>query len=517
MRPENLQVVLRPRSAWEAVELGLLLVRQHAAALWRPWLALSLPVFATANAFGWWLGQVWLAGLLMWWLLPLFDRIPLYVLSRAVFGQPPGSGETLRAWPKVGPGYIAAHLLWRRLGLWRAQCLPMDLLEEGERRSTARRRALMLSGQRGIGVLLTWLCQWFALIIALAVLLLVFLFVPTELVSESAYALWTALTRHPQSAQLAWNTAWWLGLSLIEPFYIGAGFGLYLNRRVQLEGWEIELALRGLNTRLGHRTRLPLAVVLLTTCLLLPGVVNAGAGDAAQDEGAPGQTLELLFGGGQLADAQDFLRALEVAKADPLLNQQHTRYTWVPKNQLEPGAKLSPSPTWWNQLLRKLAPRLAGAGEIGMWLLIAVLTGLLLMSAPRWWPWMRRAKRPRSRKPRAIRRTPQPVADAPPLAQDLLARARGLWQSGAKREALSLLYRGALYSLSAHTGIDLPAAATEAECLHLSTRLTAPEQRRTFAHLVQIWQYAAYARRWPDDAEFAALSGELAQCLGWSK
>jgi len=123
MRPEDLQVALRPRSAWEAMELGLMLVRRHAGALWRPWLLLSLPVFAIVHALGWWLEQVWLAGLLMWWLLPLFDRIPLYVLSRAVFGKPPGIGETLRAWPRVGPGFIAAHLLWRRLDPWRALCL----------------------------------------------------------------------------------------------------------------------------------------------------------------------------------------------------------------------------------------------------------------------------------------------------------------------------------------------------------------------------------------------------------
>ena len=31
---------------------------------------------------------------------------------------------------------------------------------------------------------------------------------------------------------------------VLEPFYVAAGFGLYLNRRTMLEGWDIEVALR---------------------------------------------------------------------------------------------------------------------------------------------------------------------------------------------------------------------------------------------------------------------------------
>ena len=44
MRIEALTVALRPRTAWEAVELGMALTRRHAGAIWRPWLLLSLPL-----------------------------------------------------------------------------------------------------------------------------------------------------------------------------------------------------------------------------------------------------------------------------------------------------------------------------------------------------------------------------------------------------------------------------------------------------------------------------------------
>lgn len=50
MRLEQLTVQLRARSSWEAMELGMALVRRHAAAIWKPWLLVTLPVFALLNA-----------------------------------------------------------------------------------------------------------------------------------------------------------------------------------------------------------------------------------------------------------------------------------------------------------------------------------------------------------------------------------------------------------------------------------------------------------------------------------
>ena len=53
MRLDQPRVELRPRSSWEAMELGTALVRTHARAIWLPWLLLTLPVFVVLNAIGW--------------------------------------------------------------------------------------------------------------------------------------------------------------------------------------------------------------------------------------------------------------------------------------------------------------------------------------------------------------------------------------------------------------------------------------------------------------------------------
>jgi len=516
MRPENLQIALRPRSAWEAVELGTMLVRRHAGALWRPWLALTLPVFALLNALGWWFDQLWLACLLLWWLLPLFDRIPLYVLSRAVFGQPPGSIETLRAWPRGGPGYITAHLLWRRLSPWRALGLPVDLLEDGDHTGKQQRRALIMRGQRGAGLLLISLCQWFVLVVMLGSLSLVVLFVPGELMAQSTQVMaQTLFLDSPRWAQVLVNAVFWLALSLIEPFYIGAGFGLYLNRRVHLEGWDIELTLRRLRTRLGWAQAL-VACLALTVPLPLLAQDDIGRAHAAQNEhDETSTTLAAIFGPEHVADTRDFTRAVAEANQDPLLHRQQIQRVWVPNTQTQPDIPppLSSAPNK-SRLPERLGAALAGVGKALLWLLLAGLAVLLILTAPRWWPWMRRRRTRTRPREHTLIQTPEALPEMP-LPAAISTRAQALWQAGDKRQALALLYRGSLQRLSGQTQIQR--SATETECLHLSRQLPDPGQGNTLRWLIRVWMHAAYARRWPDDAEFSALGEALAQHFEWPR
>ena len=44
--------------------------------------------------------------------------------------------------------------------------------------------------------------------------------------------------------QLASAIGYVLAVLFLEPFYVGAGFGMYLNRRAELEAWDIEQEFR---------------------------------------------------------------------------------------------------------------------------------------------------------------------------------------------------------------------------------------------------------------------------------
>src|SRR3546814_4830470 len=65
-----------------------------------------------------------------------------------------------------------------------------------------------------------------------------------------------------------------------------------------------------------------------------------------------------------------------------------------------------------------------------------------------------------------------------------------------------LLYRASVEAMAQRAQVTLVPGATESECLRASRRMPDPQDRDAFARIVRVWQYAAYARRLPDEAEF---------------
>ena len=95
MRLTDASVAIRPRSAWEALDLGILLAHRHARLLMGSWALLTLPLFAVLSLLLW--QHPTLAILIFWWLKPAFERLPLYILSHALFGDTPTLKQALRA------------------------------------------------------------------------------------------------------------------------------------------------------------------------------------------------------------------------------------------------------------------------------------------------------------------------------------------------------------------------------------------------------------------------------------
>ena len=538
MRVETVQVELRPRSAWEAMELGNALVRRHARAIWLPSLLLGLPVFVLLNALGWAIDQLWLAPLLLWWIKPAFDRVPMFVLSRAVFGAAPGFRATAAAQLQWGWRPLIGRLTWRRFSPWRAVTLPVDLLEGLSGPQLAQRRRLVADGIGGHALLLTTICQLFVTALLLSLALLVLMFVPTELLSESARAMWALISEQPPRwVQVLGNLAFWAAMSLVEPFYVGAGFGLYLNRRTQLEAWDLEIAFRRLRARLAPAATF--AVGLLLAGLLAMPLSGHAQDGAAQDTGDTAReihptktwrhddhastpqkgvdaetpqapTLPGVFG--EVEDSEAFAQAVERAYADPLLDNKREIQRWQRKpTDDEDDRKERAGPNL--GVLAAVGQVFALIAEYGLWIVLAILVLVLAWTARRWWPWMRDAFGP-LREPTEI-----VVEDAPPLPEalpdDLVAEVRRLWTEGRHRRALALLYRGSVEAMTVRAGVTLVPGATEAQVLRASRRLPDDEDRDAFADMVRVWQRAAYGQRLPDDAGLDALLARLAPRFGW--
>ena len=521
MRIEALTVRLRARSDWEAVELGMALVRRHAAAIWKPWLWLTLPVFALLNLGAWWIDRIWLAAVLMWWLKPVFDRIPLYVVSRAVFGSVPDTRTTLQAQLGWGTRMLPHLLTWRRFSPVRSLYMPIDLLEgvQGER---LRQRRRVLGGDAySTGILLTWICLLFQGALVLGGVLAVVMYLPQDLLPDSVQAAFrVAAIEWPVWLEFAWNALAWAAISVIEPFYVGAGFGLYLNRRTQIEAWDLEIVFRKL------RARLAAAAPLMLVAALWMGM--AGLAEAQERHGAPAAaptpevptqgatptppTLPIVFGD-QRVDDGAFRKAADQAYRDPALDRKHVQSNWERRNPEQEKPKDVADRD--NALLSGVGNVLAFIGEWGLWLVVGVLVLVLLATARYWWPWMRGI----ARGPVATPDAPQTDALVLPetLPDDIATAARRLWREGRPRHALALLYRASVDSMSQRADIVLPPGATEAECLRASRRMPQADDRQSFARMVRTWQYAAYAERLPGDDEFDALVGDLQQRYGWAK
>ncbi|MBF6025991.1 DUF4129 domain-containing protein [Lysobacter niastensis] len=512
MRIETLTVALRPRTAWEAVELGMALVRRHAAAIWTPWLALTLPVLVLVNLLAWSIGAIWLAGLAMWWLKPLFDRIPLYVLAHAVFGDVPAPRRTLQAQRHWGMRWMPAYLTWRRFGPVRSLYLPVDLLEGGRGEDARHRRRALGTPVYGVGVLLTSVCLHFEFVLVLGAGMLALLFIPGEYVAETARWAWNELSRQPVWLQLSGNAVAWLATTLVEPFFVGAGFGLYLNRRTEIEGWDIEIVLRRLRTRL-VKAAAPLLLVLALSGVAMPGHAQQAKAEApapvqkktAAAKGPP--TLPKVFGS-SLADDRGLREAVKQAYADPSLSPKKKVVRWQPRDKSKP-LNLGKSP-----LLEWLAAAFAAIMEYGLWVLFGLLALALALTSPRWWRWLRDGIASEEPEPDAIRTAPAAEHDA--LPEDLPSAIRRLWRAGRERDALALLYRGSVESMAARAEVVLVPGATEAECLRASRRLPSADDREAFAQAVRTWQYAAYAHGLPATDDFEALLDTLSQRFAWN-
>ena len=502
MRAEGLSIALRARTPWEATDLGIALVRNHAGPIWRAWGCLVGPIVLALGLLGHLLGSIWLASALLWWFKPVFDRMLLYVLSRAVFGSVPSLRETLHAQrPKPGEwGPLLAWLTWRRWQPMRALYLPVDFLEQVTGPARLARTSLLARAQGSPGTLLTMLCLAMESMLVGSILLSSLMFVPTEFFSDATRDwLVSVALQPPLWAQWLLYLSYALALSIIEPIYLGAGFGLYLNRRMELEAWDLELAFRQIQTRLSALSR-PGDALKIGLCMLLLslGVPNKQAHAAAAEE-AETQNIEQMLELYYVPPDQKFDPALQRALADPALHPQATITQWQLKTSGESPRKKPLRANSWTAVLSGL---LGFIVENLLWILLAVAMALALPYLLRLFgTWAARRAAP-ARDALALT-----ALDIPePVSAELADAVSALWQQGERRAAIALLYRAAVERLCEKLGEPLPSGATESQCLRLARTLAEQEPYRAlFPALVRCWQNIAYAQHEPKWPEVQAL------------
>jgi len=488
---ERVGVSLRPRQPWEAIDLGFVMAREWFGALYAAFLAVFVPVAVALHAVL--PDRLWLAALATWWLKPLFDRFALHVVSRAVFGEIPGVRATLAAAREILSPGLFMSLTLHRLNLARSLILPVWQLEKSRGSAARVRRATIGRRMRSHAVGLTVACVHFEAIVMFSLIALVALVHPAAGDFEFDVAAWwfDGTTGWSMADSVAYMTA----IAVIEPLYVAGGFSLYLNRRAILEGWDVELALRRLAARLAA-TR-PAA---LLACAALGFALGIGSPDALAQQRGSASAAEGSTG---IASANSARREIaEVLKA-PEFQEYREVERWRYRGGAE--SKSDPRSRGGSPFLAGLGRFLAWLAEFGAWLAVAALVVAALLAAHRLVPRWLEARDEGYRPPETLFGLAVAPASLPP---DLAAAARDLVARGRLREALSLLYRGALSALVHRHSVRLDEGDTEGDCTRAARGTLPAASVRYFERLVAAWQSAAYAARLPDAGAAADLAGE---------
>jgi hypothetical protein len=183
----------------------------------------------------------WLPGLALWLAKPWMDRTILFVLSRAAFGQPTTPGDVWRAQRDVWWRQLFLTWTLRRLSPWRSFTQPVYQLE-GLRGSALRKRVLQIrSGRAGAAAAMTSVFSALESILWMALLSLCVWLAPK---GYEPNLLEILAGRESAFLTFAIAASYAVVIAFLEPFYVSAGFAMYLNRRAELEAWDIEQEFR---------------------------------------------------------------------------------------------------------------------------------------------------------------------------------------------------------------------------------------------------------------------------------
>ena len=495
MNLDNVTVELRPRTEWEAADLGARMVRRDVRTIYATWFAITLPLFALACAVIWFSSFPGLASIGYWWLEPLTDGAILHIISRRLFGEQTGVIATLRETPRLALRNVIFLLPPYRFHFARSVAIPITQLE-GLRGARRRARAGILNSRiMNFGTGVTVAYQHLFLALYFGVMLIVFALIPTTY-QDSIGMDWFdgVIGESTRSAYLAQLTLLYIAQSALHPWFVGAGFGLYINCRTQLEAWDIEVSFRRMVNRRGMGTAL---AILLLLPIALPDTASA-------QEDEPVYTDTGFVGFWEAGEVDTAVKNVFQKEA---LSTHDDVTVWKSKNPKTEAEKVD-GPDLNFGFLENIGRVLAFLVEIWLWLLVAGLLLLLYKTRDIWLPHLT---------PRTVHKTRQRVIlssgeiTAEQLPDDVPAEVHRLWNDGHKREALSLLFRGSVFYLVTQHGVRVPPSATEGACVDAVARQSNKELSAYFEKVVMAWVLFAYGSREPGDATMQTL------CNDWSR
>ena len=504
---EKITTQVRPRSSWQAVDLGFKMAYLWFWPLLSGYIIVSLPVVIISNL----IFSDWpiFALFTVWWLKPVWERLQLVYASHALFGQKLTLKQQLIKYLPALNARIWQTLTFRRLSAQRAYHAPLIQLEDNTNSQYYLRQSLFKRNNFKAAANLTLILYFIEKFTAMALFILIFFLIPQQ-VEHLFFPLGDIF-----NITILTNVLTYISYALVAPFYVCSGFSLYLNQRTQIEGWDIEVNFRQIASRVQAEQQntfsAPLRSITKATksgllIMLLVGLTGncpplmAAANDQEnnQENSQPAMYLKT-------PQQQKAYQQISQIKQLETFNQTFSYY-W-PKFMTEDDEKETTNPNpnlidyqWFEKLMYYIAISIE-------WILTIIVLILAVLFATKHRKWL--AQLLSQYKKSSPTAGPLQIfgLDLPDknTLKEIPQQALELLKCNKPREALSLLYRGSLQHFVSDQHIQVHESFTEGECLSQVKQNTSQAISEYFARLTQNWQLLAYADIVPHNERLTAL------------
>ena len=510
MKLQEITANIRLRSTWEAIDMGFAMVQAWWKAIYLP---LAILTFSIASLLYLVIPEenFWWAGLIFWWLKPLYDRLVLHIISHKLFNEELTSWQALKAIPSLiwHTGFFQS-MTFRRLSMSRGFNLPIWQLEKLRGSQRAERQRVLHLAAHTPASWLTIVMVHIEMILVISLFVLIALFMPESVLSNFFSDIFSK-----QNNDLMWldylNYLFYVVVvTFIHPFYIAGSFALYINRRTQLEAWDLELDFKKLSSRI-KEILIPTPPVLILFLVITATLGSPKISIADEAENATGNTVTNVkteFLAKKRLPAKTAKKTIEAVMLTKNLDDKKIIKTWVKKKTIK-KKKLKTEDkssvwSWLRKILEPVALLISKIIEFGLWIIIAIAILLLFYFRDRWLHFFQGGKKIKDEY-----QAPEVMfgmdVRKESLPKDIVGEAQKLWQAKKHREALSLLYRGALVRLINQEQVKLEDSYTEGDVLKQASKKLVSGKQNYLTLLTSQWKLIAYAHRSPTDDKVQQL------------
>ena len=493
MNINNLKIDVRIRSHWEAIDLGFILARQYWRPLFLSWAIPAAILFVFLSILL--RDHSWLVPLIIWWLKPALDRFPLFVLSRFIFGENITLNSLFRKIWTISKTDWLPWLTYRRLSPSRSMDMPVTLLEELKSGDRDKRLRVLHRSNSHSAFWLTIILVHLEAVIIVAAYGFAALMIPEEFSIDFMAMIFDESEAHNQVVNLLSVIA----MTLIAPFYVASGFCLYLNRRIDMEAWDVEIRFRQMSQQLkkvGSLVSVFLPIFLMVSVFCVPSPVSA-------EEQSLEETGHTDLYDSNLLSTKTSREIIDEVLAEDAFHKFEEVGYWRLKEKTEEDEEQEKSkiPQWIIELI-KFWERisLGGSGtanfavlfEFLLWVIAISIIGFFLYKLIQYLLLNYKAGTAEiedTEKPKVLFGLDVTKESLP---DDIPTETLNLWRQGHHRQALALLYRASLFHLMESKGIQFEESYTEGECLQAAASFGDILVTDYLKEVTQNWKNLAY-------------------------